>query len=842
MDCTNIFNLYLHNKEAYKKIQEHQKNHNITSILHATGTGKSYLGLSLAYDNKDKATLYVVPTQSIIEHLEGIISNNPLLDLKRDFPHLKLITYQSLVKLSYEDLAKMKIDLLIVDEFHHLAAVWGQKIKDIIESHPNLKVLGMSAYAVRDRGTSYERDMTNPETGEIFSNTVCSRYDICDAIIDGVLPKFLYRSAYVNLEKDLEVIDKLKNNNIKYRDNKELDKVLKDIKKRVHESPVVKAIFQKYIKRNGKYIYFCPVNSISGKSDIHTIMNEVKVWLQEMGLTEEDYEFYYTTGAMKGFGKQNRQAFYKDENLKGESVKNKLRIMFAINQYNEGVHAPGVDGGMMQRDTHSDIVFFEQLGRCLAVCEKNKEEYDELMQKSYEELMKICKDKDLDIKEGTSKKDLVEFALAPIILDFSGNSSFIKQLENNLKNRVKKIKASSSYNKREIHFTDISFDVEMANEDIFQILKNLKSRLSVTWMDYYNLVKTYSKHHDLYDMSYDFKTKDGIHYDEEGLAIGAWFSTQHTLYKQGKLSSMKISLLEDIKACLDDNYRDKRWHQHYNLAKKYYEHYGHCNVPKEFKTKDGVNEDPGGVDLGAWIESQRTAFVQEKQSPEKISLLEAIHVRLKRKNQTETWYQYYHLVKTYYEHYGNCDIRSNFKTKDGIHYDATGFNVGRWFHTQRRLYRQEKLSLERIDLLKILDASLEENYFDKTWYQYYNLVKTYYEHYGDCNISQNFKTKDGIHYDKEGLDVGIWLRVQRSIYRGQRSMPLERIRLLDEIHVNWFPMNMDEKLQKEEITEKNTLKKQRELLNRFNSYLNGISYNDLPSKEEINEGILRYLK
>ena len=90
--------------------------------------------------------------------------------------------------------------------------------------------------------------------------------------------------------------------------------------------------------------------------------------------------------------------------------------------------------------------------------------------------------------------------------------------------------------------------------------------------------------------------------------------------------------------------------------------------------------------------------------------------------------------------------------------------------------------------------------------------------------------------------MGIWLRVQRSIYRGQRSMPLERIRLLDEIHVNWFPMNMDEKLQKEEITEKNTLKKQRELLNRFNSYLNGISHNALPSKEEINEGILRYLK
>ena len=41
--------------------------------------------------------------------------------------------------------------------------------------------------------------------------------------------------------------------------------------------------------------------------------------------------------------------------------------MFAINQYNEGVHAPNIDGVIMGRGTTSDIVYFEQLGRGLYV-------------------------------------------------------------------------------------------------------------------------------------------------------------------------------------------------------------------------------------------------------------------------------------------------------------------------------------------------------------------------------------------------------------------------------------------------------------------------------------------
>ena len=838
MKDLNVINLYPHNMESYEKIKKHHEEHNITSIIHATGTGKTYLGVKLAYDNKDKKTLYIVPTQTIKEHIIEIIEENPHLDFERDFSNLKLITYQSLINLSYEELAHLDVDLLILDEFHHLGGpVWGKIIKVLIKTHPNLKVFGMTAYAVRDRGTSYERDMTNPETEEIFSNTVCSRYDLCDAIIDGVLPKFIYRSAYVILEKELETINKLKNKNVRYKNNEELTRVLKDIKKRIHESNGAKAIFQKYIKTNGKYIYFCPIRGVEGKSDMTTIMNEVKIWLKEMGLTEEEYEFYSTTNTMKELGKKNRRAFYNDENLKGQSVKNKLRIMFAINQYNEGVHAPGVNGVIMGRETNSDIVFFEQLGRGLSIKGKNKEEYDKLMQRSYEELVALCQEKNLKVNEGASKEDLVSAILAPVILDFAGNISFVKQLENNIRERVKEIKNSKLYCSREIHFTNMTFEVEMINEDIFQILMDMKKRLSMTWMDYYNLAKAYYEHYENCEIPYRFKTKDGIHYDETGIALGKWLNNQRKAYKEGKMNFERRNLLESINVRLETEQPEIIWQQKYNLAKIYYEHYGHCEIPRNFKTKDGINYDETGFDLGVWLVTQRRSYKKDQMNFEKIRLLESINVRL----EVRDWQQNYSLVKTYYEQYGHCEIPRNFKTKDGINYNETGFALGTWLKNQRTAYKKGKLNFERRCLLESINVRLEKEKIKRSWQQSYNLAKTYYEYYGHCEIPQNFKTKDGINYDETGFALGIWLYKQRMAYKGKLNISLEKILLLDKLGMKWFLKNTEAKLQNEEITERNTLIKQKEILHRVWTCVNSIPSDSFPTKDEMNREMVKQL-
>ena len=79
----NKVGLYPHNIESYKKIKEaFDKGEKVAGIVHATGTGKSYNALQLAYDNRDKKTIYVAPSLGIIEHIKKTIKDNQELDLQ----------------------------------------------------------------------------------------------------------------------------------------------------------------------------------------------------------------------------------------------------------------------------------------------------------------------------------------------------------------------------------------------------------------------------------------------------------------------------------------------------------------------------------------------------------------------------------------------------------------------------------------------------------------------------------------------------------------------------------------------------------------------------------------
>ena len=57
----------------------------------------------------------------------------------------------------------------------------------------------------------------------------------------------------------------------------------------------------------------------------------------------------------------------------------------------------------------------------------------------------------------------------------------------------------------------------------------------------------------------------------------------------------------------------------------------------------------------------------------------------------------------------------------------------------------------------------------------------------------------------------------------------------------WFDDKIDDKLQSQIIDEKNKLKKQKEILNRFNSLLNNYDGESLPSKEDMNDDFIDQL-
>ena len=753
--------LYNHNANSYKKIKSAFANgEDVVGIVHATGTGKSYNALELAYDNKDKKTVYVVPSNGIIEHLKKIIDDNPNLDLKRDFPNLEFRTYHSFISLDREEIENIPCDLLILDEFHHLGApIWGSRINTMIETHPKMKIFGMTAYTVRDRGTSYERDMANPDTDELFSNKIESRYDLCDAMIDGILPKPVYKTAYINLiglESKLE--ERVQKLDASTKEYQEYMAILSDVKKRIHEAPSISNILRKNIKPNGKYIYFCPPCAEEGTNDIDTIKKQAFEWFKQF-VPEEDIVIYTSTSKMGEVGKQNRDAFYEDVTLNGEKVDNKLRVMFAINQYNEGIHAPNIDGVIMGRGTTSDIVYFEQLGRALAVRGNTKDMYDELEKHSIDELIEMCKKRYIPIKENTTKEELIQKLIAPVVIDLTNNYDFIKELENNLKDRIKEAQIRNELgNHRNIKIRDASFDIEIENQDLFEMLRYVSDRLTKTWEDYYELAKMYYEYNGNLEIQQKFKTNDGYTYDENGTVnLGTWINTQRKNFPG--LSKEKQELLQSIGFI--EKPLEEQWHKNYELAKAYYEHYGNLKISQKFKTSDGYTYDEKGTtNLGTWIVTQRQKF--SSLSKEKQELLQSIG--FVKKPLEEQWHKNYNLAKAYYEHYGNLETPQKFKTNDGYTYDKKGVaNLGIWINTQKR--RFFSLSKERQQLLQLI--GFVENSLEEQWYKNYNLAKAYYEHYGNLKISHKFKTNDGYAYDENGTtNLGTWIDTQRQNFSG----------------------------------------------------------------------------
>jgi len=778
MNNDNILNLYEHNEETSSKVFDaFNKDEKRVAIVQATGTGKSYVALNLLLKYKDKKALYIVPSNAIIEHLKEIISKNNL-SIKKDFPNLEFKTYQSLINLSREELSKLNVDLLVTDELHHLGApVWGKRINDIVETHPDMLLFGMTAYTVRDRATSYERDMTNPETDELFSGKVVSYYDLCDAMIDGVLPKPIYKAAYINLESLAEELEKyLDDPKLSKKDYLECKKLIEDAKRQITKAPGIKEMVRKNIKPNGKYIYFCPPLSEENKNDIDTIMTEVREWFSDY-----DVEFYKTTSKNQEQGKQNRDAFYNDLDLDGNSTKHKLRIMFAINQYNEGVHAPGVDGVILGRSTSSDIVFFEQIGRALSVKENTKEKYENYQNLSRSELLEVAQKQNIQVTSNMTKDEIIERLLSPVIIDLTNNIEYIEELENNLKDRVKEIQKSLGHNKREIKIRNLNFDIIVENKNLFEILRYVRDRLRPdTWELNYSLAKAYFEKNGNLEIKQNFKTLNGIDYDDKGYNLIMWIYKQRQAYKRGKLSKEKIELLEKIGMHFDTIDNDEMWTRMYKLAENYFRKHGNLEIPQRFKTMNGIIKDENGYNLGTWINRQRQEYKKGKLSEDRIELLEKIGMRFENVLNIIGWTKMYTLAEIYFEKYGDLEIPYSLKTLNGIDYDDKGYNLGLWISKHRKEYKKGSLSRDRTELLEKIGMRFEIKDNDEVWTQMYKLSEVYFKKYGNLEIPQKFKTLNGINYDEKGHNLGTWIGTQRQAYKKEK-LSKEKIELLEKI-------------------------------------------------------------
>lgn len=421
---------------------------------------------------------------------------------------------------------------------------------------------------------------------------------------------------------------------------------------------------------------------------------------------------------------------FKD--FKEDNDNNHLRLLYCIDALNEGIHVDDISGVILLRPTVSPIVYKQQIGRALSASKKTNA---------------VIFDVVLNIENIYSIDSIKE--------EMQVATSYYRSLG----------EADQIINDK--------FRIIDEVRNCRELFEKLNDALIATWDMYYASAKQYYKENGNLEVPARYIT-------EEGYALGSWLNNQKAIRKGtivGKLTEDQIHKLDSIGMIWDS--LDYFWEQNFKSAKEYYLTYGNLDIPTNYKSKDGKH-------LGNWILRQRQLYKRNSLTDDQIKKLDSIGMdwmdRVDR-----IWENGFLEAKNYSEEYGNLSVLKNYRSN-------TDFPLGIWIQRQRSLYKNNKISEDRIKRL----TGIGMNWNPDNWESRFDLVKQYYEEHGNINISQ----KEVI----QGVWLGKWIISQKkAMEEGKlthkqieklKTLPMEEVGRKDN---RWWSMYEEAKKYYEEF-------------------------------------------
>ena len=339
-----------HNRYTYKEIKAILENKNRVAVPNATGTGKSFIILQLLFDYIKKDSIFLAPTNEIIERMKRIAPWSST--------RCKFYTYSKFSAMYNKDkLDDLKVDLIILDELHRAGALnWGKAVSYILDKNFEAKVVGLSATPIRFLDNN--RDMIS----ELLDGVSTTPLSLSDAIIRRILPSPIYVSAMYNLDKEIDKKMKMmKKYNISTEDRKKYIEELNIYKNLYEKESRAELIIKKHLPKedNLKFIVFCENNK-----HLKEMKNEVIGWFRNVLDSDINIKEYIVTSE-----NNNASELFDFEN---NNNKDELKLLFSISKLNEGIHIKNISGIIMLRNTKSPTIYYQQLGRCLTADSINK--------------------------------------------------------------------------------------------------------------------------------------------------------------------------------------------------------------------------------------------------------------------------------------------------------------------------------------------------------------------------------------------------------------------------------------------------------------------------------------
>ena len=421
---------------------------------------------------------------------------------------------------------------------------------------------------------------------------------------------------------------------------------------------------------------------------------------------------------------------FKD--FKEDNDNNHLRLLYCIDALNEGIHVDDISGVILLRPTVSPIVYKQQIGRALSASKKTNTVIFDIV---------------LNIENIYSIDSIKE--------EMQVATSYYRSLG----------EADQIINEK--------FKIIDEVRNCRELFEKLNDALTATWDMYYASAKQYYEENGNLEVPARYIT-------EEGYALGSWINNQKAIRKGtivGKLTEDQIKKLDDIGMIWDS--LDYFWEQSFISAKEYYLAHGNLDVPTNFKSKDGKH-------LGNWVLRQRQLYKSNSLTDEQVKKLNSIGMDWMHRVD-RIWENGFLEAKNYSEEYGNLSVPKNYRSN-------TDFSLGIWIQRQRSLYKNNKISEDRIKRL----TGIGMNWNPDNWESRFNLVKQYYEEHGNINISQ----KEVI----QGVWLGKWIVSQKkAMQEGKltqeqkemlKTLPMEEVGRKDN---RWWSMYEEAKKYYEEF-------------------------------------------
>jgi hypothetical protein len=393
-----------------------------------------------------------------------------------------------------------------------------------------------------------------------------------------------------------------------------------------------------------------------------------------------------------------------------------LKLLFCIDMLNEGVHVEDITGVILFRPTISPIIYKQQIGRALSANKNNQPLIFDIVN-NIENLYSI----------GTITEEM-EQALR--IYNIDGDA---------IRERFKIIDET---------------------RDCRELFNQLQDTLGASWEVMYTAAKHYyNKHGDL--------LVPKKHRTHDGLSLGVWIVTQRRVRNKsipGLLDEERIAKLDEIAMVWDT--AEHSWESNYNAAKIYYKQNGHLDIPRRYKTDEGVM-------LGAWIANLRQYHKNTTLTTERAKKLDEIEMIWDRTDYA--WNQSFEAAREYYNENRHLKVPSNYISKDGI-------KLGTWLNNQRAAYNKNTsiaLTKERIKQLESIGMTWNTK-FDLGWERGFDEAKKYYTKYKNLEVPVDYKTGDG-------FALGKWIRRHKPGVDGRTFIKLttERRERLNKIGMIW---------------------------------------------------------